>query len=83
MMKISQEDIILLRSKIVEFLEDGSNFKDGKPKSVDVIETGWAAWELLHRSGGYKFLSERYPDLKDVHIQTALKRIFPGAVFLN
>jgi hypothetical protein len=81
--KISQEDIVLLRAKILEYLENVANFMDGKPKSVDIVETGWGAWELLHRSGGYKFLSERYPEVKDAHIQTALKRIFPQAVFLT
>ena len=44
------------------------------------IDTGINAWAVAHRSGITK---EAYQDrnITDGHIQTALQRIFPNAVF--
>jgi hypothetical protein len=48
--------------------------------TLNDVKTGVDAWAVAHRSGITK---EAYEDANvyDAHIQTALERIFPNAVF--
>lgn len=80
-MKLTQDQFETVKAMITDYLADGSNFKDGLPKSVDIILTGSAAWEVGHRSGAVNFLYEASRDIVDAHIKTALAKIFPNAIF--
>lgn len=44
------------------------------------VVTGLAAWDMAHKLG---FTNEAYKDrdILDAHIQTALEKVFPNAVF--
>ena len=62
-----------------DWLADGSRFADGQPRHLDDVLTGRDAWEIAHRSG---IVREVYGlGVNDSHIVTALRRIFPNAVF--
>lgn len=88
MAKINQEQFTALDNLAREFMGNGANWADGKPKSVEQVVTGSQAWEIAHRAGITEFCYgntskdiEGIPDIHDAHIVTALKRIFPNAIF--
>ena len=55
-------------------------FLQEKSLTVNDIQTGSDAWATAHRSGiSYEAYGDR--TVTDAHIVTALKQIFPNAVF--
>jgi hypothetical protein len=72
-MKISADTVASWRERCATWLA---------PRNLtpDAILTGRDAWTVAHRSG---LTAEAYQDrdVVDAHIQTALERIFPNAVF--
>lgn len=49
-------------------------------RSADIL-TGKDAWTIAHNAGITRKAYEMGRDITDAHIQTALERIFPNAVF--
>lgn len=52
----------------------------GRGIGLEAIDTGQLAWSVAHSCG---ITNEAYQDrtILDAHIQTALEKIFPNAVF--
>ena len=73
-MKIPANVIETWKADIAEWLE----YHHGLP--LTAVKTGTDAWAIAHRVG---ITREAYndPTVTDGHIQTALVRIFPNAVF--
>lgn len=82
-MKIQGQEFDTMKNIIIDYLNDGSNFKDGDPKPVEIVKTGSTAWEIAHRSGAARFCYDLSRDVYDAHIKTALAKIFPNAVFAD
>lgn len=75
-MKISQDKVETYRKQVSQWL--ALNAPD---LTSEAVNTGLLAWAVAHRAG---IVSDAYAisrDVYDSHIQTALKRIFPNAVF--
>jgi hypothetical protein len=88
MTKITHDDFCLMKNLAETFMADGSKWADGKPKACSMVVTGSQAWGIAHRSGITEFCygntAKDYPGIEgicDAHIVTALKKIFPNAVF--
>lgn len=47
----------------------------------ETIATGRDAWTVAHRAGITQAAYNEGRDVVDAHIQTALERVFPNAVF--
>lgn len=76
-MRIEKATVDAWREKARVWLETG--VKGGA--TVDDVKTGVDAWAVAHRVG---ITNEAYAmsrDIHDAHIQTALEKIFPNAVF--
>lgn len=87
-MKITAEQFATIKSMVETFMADPATWADGKPKSVDVVQTGSQAWGVAHRAGVTEYCygntAKDMPGIEgvcDAHIKTALARIFPNAVF--
>ncbi len=85
---IKKETVAQFADIASEWLEDGSNFKDGLPRNLSDIESGADAWLVAHRSGileiCYGNTAKDLPGIEgchDTHIKTALEKIFPNAIF--
>ena len=48
---------------------------------LDRVFTGRDAWTIAHRAGICREAYDMSRDIHDAHIQTALEKIFPNAVF--
>lgn len=85
---ISPAHVEHFRSLAENFLGDGSRFADGKARTCEDIRQGATAWEIAHRVGiteiCYGNTAKDLPGIEgchDAHIKTALKAIFPNAIF--
>lgn len=77
-MKLNSE-IPRFRAIARQWLADGSRFVDGQPRYIEDVTVGACAWDVAHRCG---ILRECWAlGCNDAHIRSALKRIFPNAVF--
>ena len=74
-MKISNETIAQWTKRVDAWLVDNAS-----PPERHAVVHGRDAWTVAHRAG---LIREAYedPTITDGHIQTALERIFPNAVF--
>jgi len=72
--RISDAQVKAWSAKMAEWLRANTNY------GLADIKTGSDAWAVCSRSG---VLREAYEDrsVVDAHIQTALEKIFPNAVF--
>jgi len=52
-------------------------------RSRDQIKSGREAWHLAHTSDILDHAYAQGRDVTDGHIQTALERVFPNALFLD
>lgn len=48
---------------------------------LEHILLGRDAWTVAHRAMIYLDARDNFPDAYDAHIQTALEKIFPNAIF--
>jgi len=74
-----KEHLPRFRAIAGDWLADGSRFTDGQPRYVEDVTVGACAWDVAHRCG---ILRECWAlDCSDAVIRTALKQIFPNAIF--
>ena len=75
MSKFNKEILTRWKTQAADWLKDA-----GDPGTADDVYLGSEAWQIAHRCG---IVSEAYQDpaVVDAHIVTALKQIFPNAVF--
>ena len=72
-MKIPSDQLNRWKAKAAEFLASYSY------TCADIL-TGREAWAVAHKSGIYDEVHGSR-DILDAHVQTALEKIFPNAVF--
>ena len=74
-MKINEETLSKWRAKADGWLMNHGNL------IANQITTGLDAWTVAHNAGITLEAYDMSRDITDAHIQTALERIFPNAVF--
>jgi hypothetical protein len=71
------------KERASEWLTDHAN-KTGHPlAALTDIDRGVDAWTVAHRAGLTREAYAMGRDINDAHIQTALEKIFPNAVFMD
>jgi len=77
-MKVTADHLNLIRDM-------GAAYLAPKGYTLDDVQLGSDAWNVLHYSGAYKALGAEHPsgyaDYNDAHLKTALAAVMPNAVF--
>ena len=74
-MRINQETLSKWRAVVDQWLMNNHGL------IANQVTTGRDAWTVAHRTGIALEAYDISRDITDAHIQTALQRIFPNAVF--
>jgi hypothetical protein len=74
MNKISSNDIEMFR-------EQAEGFLTLRGYSIDDVKLGSDAWTVAHNVGFASYCYDLGRDIYDAHIVTAMKKVFPNAVF--
>jgi len=79
MARIPPETIARWQETATDWLAANAK-KDGRPATIQDVTTGRDAWTVAHCAG---LLADAYriDGIHDAHIQTALGKVFPDAVF--